>query len=113
MINAKSYIAARNINDVLSQLGIGPWLMKAYGTEVEDRIIIQYRSEELGETRQVMAEPRKLVAWMRPRATRPRFMLLELKEILDRKPVRPAPPQQGMLWKKEELPPMVDWTLRD
>ncbi len=113
MINAKSYIDARNINDVLSKLGIGPWHVHAYGTEMEDRIVVQYKSDDLGEVRQVMAEPRKLIAWMRPRMTRPGFMLHELKEILDRKPVRPAPPQQGVLWREEELPPNGAQWLRD
>lgn len=105
MTDAKSYLAARNLRDIFAGLGWGPWQITALACEMPDRVIIQYKSEELGETRQVMADPVRLAAWMRPRATRTSWLLEELSRLLDRKPVRPAPLQQGALFSSEQLPP--------
>ena len=107
MTDAKSYLAARNLRDIFAGLGWGPWQITALACEMPDRVIIRYRSEELGETRQVMADPYRLAGWMRPRATRSLWMREELFRLLDRKPVRPAPLQQGTLFSAEQMPRVV------
>ena len=112
-MNAKSYLDARNLRDIFAQLGWGTWQITALGAEQEGRVIIQYKSSTLGQVRQVAADPYRLAEWMRSRATRPIWLLDELEKILDRKPERPAPPQQGSLFPAEDLPPAVRVSMGD
>lgn len=107
MTNAKSYIAARNLRDIFAQLGWAPWDITTVATELPDRVIIAYQSAEYGRQREVMVEPYRLTAWLKPRATRPAYLRHELESLLDRKAERPAPPQQGELFPQEALPHAV------
>ena len=134
MTNAKSYIAARNLRDIFAQLGWAPWDITTVATELPDRVIIAYQSAECSRARsdsiprpastraqssiskhrkrtcrqrEVMVEPYRLTAWLKPRATRPAYLRHELESLLDRKAERPAPPQQGELFPQEALPHAV------
>ncbi len=107
MTDAKSYIAARNLRDIFSQLGWAPWDITTVATDKPDRIVLSYRSASHGRHREVMVEPYRFTAWLKPRATRPASLRHELETLLDRKPERPAPQHQGELFPPEALPRAV------
>ena len=106
MINAKSYLAARDMRDIFAMLGWAHRGITAEGVEVEERIAISYRSETLGQWRCVLCDPRKLAGWLHRETPRPGCWP-RLLELLDRKAHRPAPPQQQLLFPPGEAVPRV------
>lgn len=91
-IDGRSRLLASGLNDIFLTLH---WYgFKAYPTETEARVEVEYRSAQYGTTRRVSCDPLPLGDWLKKhRGCRS----ASFESILDRKAEVATPPAQGEL----------------
>lgn len=106
MTHLQSINAAARLNDLFVRLRWHKYGLYAYPTRKPIEVIIQYKSDTLGDTRSVICDSLKLEMWLhKNHATY--GVIAKLFALLDRKPDSPTSAEQPPLFPASELDPVV------
>ena len=109
MTHFQSINAAARLNDLLQERGWDRRGMRAFPTDSQLEVAVQYRSEDFGRVRVVACDPLKLTEWIRANIAQP-GVWVRLLALLDRKAER-VQSAQLPLFADAALPPAVKFSM--